>query len=305
MNFLDELKNLKEQIKSTDKFNVDFNFDNIVISGMGGSGIVGNIFQEYYTERPVIPIGDYGIPSFVDEKTLFIAISYSGNTEETINNVEEAKKKGAHVMAITSGGKLETMVENSIIIPSGIQPRSALGYMIMPLYNTFSPFKDDTISSTYDVLNDMDKNHGEMKAEAFKIYENSSIPIIYGSKPFKSVAYRWKTQFNENAKTFAFYSYFPELNHNDTMPLKSAYRRSEYLFYAFESDNTRINQRIKITEDITGEQFSVIKSPSNDYLVKLFYLLHYADYLTYELALVRNVDPTDVSTIEELKAKLN
>jgi glucose/mannose-6-phosphate isomerase len=305
MNFLDELKNLKEQIKSTDKFNVDFNFDNIVISGMGGSGIVGNIFQEYYTERPVIPIGDYGIPSFVDEKTLFIAISYSGNTEETINNVEEAKKKGAHVMAITSGGKLETMVENSIIIPSGIQPRSALGYMLMPLYNTFSPFKHDTILTAYNMLNEMDKNHGEMKSEAFKIYENSSIPIIYGSKPFKSVAYRWKTQFNENAKTFAFYSYFPELNHNDTMPLKSAYRRSEYLFYAFESDNTRINQRIKITEDITGEQFSVIKSPSNDYLVKLFYLIHYADYLTYELALVRNVDPTDVSTIEELKAKLN
>ena len=305
MNFLDELKNLKEQIKSTDKFNVDFNFDNIVISGMGGSGIVGNIFQEYYTDRPVISIGDYGIPSFVNEKTLFIGISYSGNTEETINNVEEAKKRGAHVMAITSGGKLETIVENSIIIPSDFQPRSALGYMLMPLYNTFSPVDADKVSEAYDILNDMDKNHSEMKAEAFKIYENSSIPIIYGSKPFKSVAYRWKTQFNENAKTFAFYSYFPELNHNDTMPLKSAYRRSEYLFYAFESDNARINQRIKITQDITGEQFSVVKSPSNDYFAKLFYLIHYADYLTYELALVRNVDPTDVSTIEELKKKLS
>ena len=305
MNFLDELKNLKEQLKSKDKFTVDFNFDNIVISGMGGSGIVGNIFQEYYTERPVISIGDYGIPSFVNEKTLFIAVSYSGNTEETLNNVEEAKKKGAHVMAITSGGKLETLVENLIIIPSGLQPRSALGYMLMPLYNTFSPIDDNKISAAYDVLNDMDKNHSEMKSEAFKIYENSSIPIIYGSKPFKSVAYRWKTQFNENAKTFAFYSYFPELNHNDTMPLKSAYRRSEYLFYAFESDNARINQRIKITQDITGEQFSIVKSPSNDYFVKLFYLIHYADYLTYELALVRNVDPTDVSTIEELKAKLS
>ena len=305
MNFLDELKNLKEQLKSKDKFTVDFNFDNIVISGMGGSGIVGNIFQEYYTECPVISIGDYGIPSFVNEKTLFIAVSYSGNTEETLNNVEEAKKKGAHVMAITSGGKLETLVENLIIIPSGLQPRSALGYMLMPLYNTFSPIDDNKISAAYDVLNDMDKNHSEMKSEAFKIYENSSIPIIYGSKPFKSVAYRWKTQFNENAKTFAFYSYFPELNHNDTMPLKSAYRRSEYLFYAFESDNARINQRIKITQDITGEQFSIVKSPSNDYFVKLFYLIHYADYLTYELALVRNVDPTDVSTIEELKAKLS
>ena len=305
MNFLDELKNLKEQIKSTDKFNVDFNFDNIVISGMGGSGIVGNIFQEYYTDRPVIAIGDYGIPSFVNDKTLFIAISYSGNTEETINNVEEAKKRGAHVMAITSGGKLETLVENSIVIPADLQPRSALGYMLMPLYNTFSPVDADKVSEAYDILNDMDKNHSEMKSEAFKIYENSSIPIIYGSKPFKSVAYRWKTQFNENAKTFAFYSYFPELNHNDTMPLKSAYRRSEYLFYAFESDNARINQRIKITQDITGEQFSVVKSPSNDYFAKLFYLIHYADYLTYELALVRNVDPTDVSTIEELKKKLS
>lgn len=305
MNFLDELKNLKEQIKSTDKFNVDFNFDNIVISGMGGSGIVGNIFQEYYTDRPVIAIGDYGIPSFVNDKTLFIAISYSGNTEETINNVEEAKKRGAHVMAITSGGKLETLVENSIVIPGDLQPRSALGYMLMPLYNTFSPVDADKVSEAYDILNDMDKNHSEMKAEAFKIYENSSIPIIYGSKPFKSVAYRWKTQFNENAKTFAFYSYFPELNHNDTMPLKSAYRKSEYLFYAFESDNARINQRIKITQDITGEQFSVVKSPSNDYFAKLFYLIHYADYLTYELALVRNVDPTDVSTIEELKKKLS
>jgi glucose/mannose-6-phosphate isomerase len=305
MNFLDELKNLKEQIKSTDKFNVDFNFDNIVISGMGGSGIVGNIFQEYYTDRPVIAIGDYGIPSFVNDKTLFIAISYSGNTEETINNVEEAKKRGAHVMAITSGGKLETLVENSIVIPAALQPRSALGYMLMPLYNTFSPVDADKVSEAYGILNDMDKNHSEMKAEAFKIYENSSIPIIYGSKPFKSVAYRWKTQFNENAKTFAFYSYFPELNHNDTMPLKSAYRRSEYLFYAFESDNARINQRIKITQDITGEQFSVVKSPSNDYFAKLFYLIHYADYLTYELALVRNVDPTDVSTIEDLKKKLS
>ncbi|WP_337860741.1 bifunctional phosphoglucose/phosphomannose isomerase [Ferroplasma sp.] len=304
MNFLDEIKNLKEQLKSTDKFDVNFNFNNIVITGMGGSGIVGNIFQEYYANIPVISIGDYGIPSFVNEKTLFIAVSYSGNTEETIDNVEDAKKKGAHVRAITSGGKLATIVENPIIIPSGLQPRSALGYMLMPLFNTFSAFSEDDVNEAYNVLNDMDKNHDEMKSQAFKIYENSYIPIIYGSKPFKSVAYRWKTQFNENAKTFAFYSYFPELNHNDTMPLKSAYRIKEYLFYAFESDNARINQRINITEEITGEQFTIIKSPTSNYFAKLFYLIHYADYLTYELALVRNVDPTDVSTIEELKKKL-
>jgi len=304
MNFLDELKNLKEQIKVKNKFDIDFDFDNIVISGMGGSGVVGNIFQEYYNKKPVITIGDYGIPDFVNEKTLFIGISYSGNTEETLNNIEEAKNKGAHVFGITSGGKLETIIDNKIIIPSGIQPRSALGYMLMPLYNTFDLINDEQINSVYNTLNAVDQDHEEMKKEAFKIYSNSYIPVIFGSRPYKSVAYRWKTQFNENAKTFAFYNYFPELNHNDTMPLKSAYRLNEYIYYVFDSDNPRINQRIRITQEITGSQFNIIKSPSNDYFNKLFYLIHYADYLTYHLALIRNVDPNDVSTIEELKKKL-
>ncbi|MEM0139316.1 MAG: bifunctional phosphoglucose/phosphomannose isomerase [Ferroplasma sp.] len=305
MNFIDELKNLKEQVNSKSKLNIDFNFDNIVISGMGGSGIIGSIFQEYYTDKPVVSISDYGIPNFINEKTLFIAVSFSGNTEETLNNVNEAKQKNANIVAITSGGKLAEEVENKIIIPGNMQPRSALGNMLMPLFNTFLAPSDESIKEAYNILDAMDSNHSEMKNEAFKIYQNSYIPIIYGSRPFKSIAYRWKTQFNENAKTFAFYSYFPELNHNDTMPLKSAYRRDEYIFYVFESDNTRINQRIRITQEITGEQFNVIKSPSNDYLAKLFYLIHYADYVTYELALIRNVDPTDVSTIEELKKKLS
>ncbi len=304
MNFLDELKNLKEQIKIKNRFDINFDFDNIVISGMGGSGVVGNIFQEYYRGKPVITVGDYGIPDFVNEKTLFIGISYSGNTEETLDNTEEAKNKGAHVVGITSGGKLETMVDNKIIIPSGIQPRSALGSMLMPLYNTFNLVSDEQLDGIYQTLDSVDQNHDEMKNDAFKIYENSYIPIIFGSRPYKSVAYRWKTQFNENAKTFAFYNSFPELNHNDTMPLKSAYRRDEYLYYVFESDNPRVNQRIRITQEITGSQFNLIKSPSDQYFNKLFYLIHYADYLTYQLALIRNVDPTDVSTIEELKQKL-
>ncbi len=305
MNFLDELKNLKEQVKSENKLNIDFDFDNIVISGMGGSGIIGSIFQEFYSEKPVIPISDYGIPSFVNDKTLFIAVSFSGNTEETLNNVSEAKEKNAHIIAITSGGKLAEEVEDHIIIPAGMQPRSALGNMLMPLLNTFIKPGEESINSTYEALDSMDRDHSEMKAEAFKIYGNSYIPVIYGSRPFKSVAYRWKTQFNENAKTFAFYSYFPELNHNDTMPLKSAYRRDEYIFYVFESDNNRINRRIAVTQEITGEQFNIVHTPVTDPVAKLFYLIHYADYITYELALIRNVDPTDVSTIEELKKKLS
>ncbi len=304
MNFVDELKNLKEQIKFKEKFNLDFDYDNIVISGMGGSGIVGDIIQEHYTKKPLIAIGDYGIPDFVNENTLFIGISYSGNTEETLNNIIMARERNAHILAITSGGKLSDLADYKIIIPSGLQPRSAIGYMLMPLLNTFAPVQDSVIDETYNLLESMDKSHDEMRKIALKIYENSYIPVILGAKPYKSVAYRWKTQFNENSKTFAFYNYFPELNHNDTMPLKKAYRKDEYLYFVFNSDNPRIQKRIDVTQEITGESFNVVSSPTEEYFQKLFYLIHYADYVTYELALIRNVDPTDVSTIEELKRKL-
>ncbi len=134
MNFDEELKTLKDQIKFGGRFEVK-DHENIVIAGMGGSGISGKILSEFYSKKPLFVVDDYNIPDFVDEKTEFFAVSYSGNTEETLHAANQAKKKGAHVHAITSGGSLSKMNYDTILIPSGLQPRSALGYLLMPLVN--------------------------------------------------------------------------------------------------------------------------------------------------------------------------
>ena len=306
MEFAEELKTLKEQIKFSEKFQLEFDFDNIVIAGMGGSGIAGKIFQEIYSRKPVITVDDYNIPDFVDERTLFIAISYSGNTEETISAARRALEKGATLFSITTGGMLAYMEAQKIVVPPGLQPRSSIGYMLMPLINTFLPQDSATIKRTHNLLSEMDKDSSVMKEYAAKMWEGKQIPVIYGYSPFKSIAYRWKTQFNENAKVLAYSNYFPELNHNDTMALKDTYRKDEFAFLTFGNPNSeRISRRIDATEEITGNSFLKIGAKGDSYFEKLFYLIHFGDYLSYHLSKFRGVDAADVSSIEDLKKKLN
>ncbi len=304
MRFDEELKTLKDQIKFNKAFKVE-QHKNIVVAGMGGSGISGKIFSELYTKEPVFVVDDYKIPDFVDDKTEFFAVSYSGNTEETLIAAEEAKKRGSHVHAITSGGALSKSGYDTIIIPGGLQPRSAIGYLLMPLINTFIPQSKGDRDEAYHVLDEMDMNNGEMKNLAMKIYEKNLIPVIYGSSPFRNIAYRWKTQFNENSKIIAYSNYFSELNHNDTMPLKDTYRKDEFIFMVFSSSDSRISRRIEITGKITGTEFRMIDPIGNSNFVRMLYLVHYGDYVTYHLANMRNVEPQDVSLIEELKRKLS
>ncbi|PYB67602.1 bifunctional phosphoglucose/phosphomannose isomerase [Thermoplasma sp. Kam2015] len=303
MEFRDELKTLKDQVKFGESFKVD-SFSNIVIAGMGGSGIAGRIFSEMYSDKPVFVSDDYSIPNFVDENTEFIAVSYSGNTEETLSAVEAAMKKGAKVHAITSGGKLGEMGIDTIKIPSGLQPRSAVGYLTMPIINTFIKPSPDDVDETSRILADLDANNTVQENIATEIFAGRRIPVIYGASPFRSIAYRWKTQFNENAKVLAYSSYFSELNHNDTMPMRDTYRKDEFYFMAFDSEDERIRKRIEVTQKITGTQFKKIDLKGTSLFARSFYLIHVGDYLTYHLARLRGIDPRDVSAIEDLKKRI-
>ena len=307
MNFSDELKTLKKQVQSEEEINVDISgVDKIIISGMGGSGIVGNIFSEIYDRKPVTVVSDYGIPSFADEKTLFIAISYSGNTEETLSTLKIAREKGCKVVAITSGGKIGASVDNKVLIPGGIQPRSALGYMLMPLLNTFLKPSSQERDAATAMIDAIDEDNSDMESLAREIWSGKLIPIILGFSPFKWVAYRWKTQFNENSKILAFSNYFPELNHNETMPYRGTYRKDEFKFIVIgHPENMRIEERIKWTSSLTSTPFHRVDVRGKYLLDTLFGLIHKGDYLTYHLAKLLNVDPTDVSLIEELKKKLS
>jgi len=304
MRFIEELKTLKEQVQFDSKFEIYGNFENIVIAGMGGSGIVGSIFKELYTQKPVVQVDDYHIPDFVNEKSLFIAVSYSGNTEETLSATDLAIDKKATVFTISSGGKLGEKGAQNVTVPKGLQPRSSVGYMLMPLLNTFLPQSQKRIDNAHRLLETMDENNEHIKAQAREIFEHSSIPVIYGHYPFKAVAYRWKTQFNENAKILAYSNFFPELNHNDTMPLRDTYRKDSFMFFTFSSTNEKIKSRISITAEITNTYFVRIDPLGGSIFEKLFYLIHYGDYLTYHLANYRGMSPEDVGIIEELKLRM-
>ncbi|EQD79504.1 bifunctional phosphoglucose/phosphomannose isomerase, partial [mine drainage metagenome] len=241
---LEELTSLKEQLLFQGKFEHQ-EFKNIVIAGMGGSGIAGSIFAEIFDACPIETVSDYSVPAYVGHDTLFIAISYSGNTEETISAFRDAERKGAQTAAITSGGTLGKICRNSLIISGGLQPRSAIGYMLAPLVSSLIPGSSGDLKEASRAVEKIDSSNAQIKEEAGVLVGEKKLPVIFGFKPFESVAYRWQTQFNENAKMLAFSAYFPELDHNQIMALESSYGRDSLAYYYFSGASGRVRDRIK------------------------------------------------------------
>ena len=305
MNFLDQLKDLSSQVK----FKADLGdlspFRNVVVSGMGGSGIAGAIFSEIYDRAPVQVVSDYSLPHYANKETLFIGISYSGNTEETVQVASEAIKRGCQVKLITSGGRISELDGDLVKIPGGLQPRSAIGYLLKPFLSSFITAEEDEYNRVSKLLSEMDSNNEEEEKLAEDIVKSEQIPIIYGHYPYRWIAYRWKTQFNENSKLLAYSAYFPELNHNETVPLKATYNKETFRFLTFGDTPPRIAERAAITSEITNTIFHNIKVRGETFLEKIFYLIHFGDYLSYHAALKRNIDPEDVSVITELKNRLD
>lgn len=305
MEFLEELRLMKEQLKFEGRFRLPKNFSNVVLSGLGGSGISARIFQEIYSKKPVSLVEGYEIPDFVSPSTLFISMSYSGNTEEVLAAAKAAKKRKAHVVTISSHGLLEGYGDQHVKIPRpDLQPRSSLVYLLMPLLNSFGLAGPKEIRESYGLLSGLDGNPEECYRHARSIARSDAIPVIYGSFPFRAVAYRWKTQFNENPKILAYSSSFPELNHNDTMALAHTYKKNEFYFMVFASRDKRINDRIHVTEKLTRSKFNIINPKGTSQLSRILYLVHYGDYLSYKLSSIRGINPTDVSYIEKLKTML-
>jgi len=302
MEFIDELRNLKEQLSFKEKLEVPRGVKSIVIAGMGGSAVAGKIFKEFYSDKPVITSDDYNLPKFVSSSTLVVAMSYSGSTEETISLARQAKSKKAHLVTISSGGELLDYGDQRIKIPrSDLQPRSAPVYMLMPLLNGFKIITPDETCRAYELIDGLDKDSAECLAHAKAMLKNESIPVIYGASPFRTISYRWKTQFNENSKVLGYANDFPELNHNDTLALANTYRKDNFYFFVFQSERERIIKRISVTSKITNSKFNMIKPKGESDIEKMFYLLHYGDYVSFHLGMLRKVDPQEVSLLSRLK----
>ena len=286
--------------------------DKIVVAGMGGSAVGGDLLKTYMHDSkiPVFVVRDYNIPNFVDENTLFFAVSYSGNTEETLSAYEEAVRKKAKIVAVTSGGQLGSAAKKAIKIPAGLQPRAALGYLFFPMLGVLanSGIVDVNGNEVEEMISILEKTEdfrifGERLAK--KLYGKT--PIVYASSLFGPVAYRWKTQFNENSKSPAFHHVFAELNHNEIVGYQLM-NKNEWaaIFIRDRHDHDRIKLRMDITKEIISTRVEVeeIFTRGEGMLSRIFSGIYYGDFASYYLALANRIDPTPVSVIENLKKKL-
>lgn len=286
--------------------------DKIVVAGMGGSAVGGDLLKTYMHDSkiPVFVVRDYSAPNFVDENTLFFAVSYSGNTEETLSAYEQAVRKKAKIVAVTSNGQLGSSAKKVIKVPPGLQPRAALGYLFFPVLGVLNnsgivDVKGDEVEEMLGIIKKTEdfRVFGERLAK--KLYGKT--PIVYSSSLFGPVAYRWKTQFNENSKSPAFNHSFAELNHNEIVGYQLM-NKNEWaaIFIRDENDHERIKLRMDITKEILSSRVDVeeIFTRGEGMLARIFSGIYYGDFASYYLALANKVDPTPVNVIENLKKRL-
>lgn len=178
MDYTDEVMSLPAQVLSSAPFELERGYRHIVFSGMGGSGVVGRIASEFLSV-PVVLVDDYSLPEYVGKEDLLISISYSGNTEETISVTQMALERGMDVVAITSGGRLSSMVRKVVKVPGGLQPRAALGYMLTPVLETFigREFRKERV---VEAMRSVEGRQEEIGGLAKEIVSGRLIPVIYG-----------------------------------------------------------------------------------------------------------------------------
>ena len=293
--------------------------DNIVISGQGGSAIGGVVVKNLLHDKISIPIfinRDYKIPSFVNNRTLFIASSYSGNTEETISALNTAKEKTPFIFCICSGGKILKVAQkhsfNYILIPSGGAPRGMLCYSIVQLLFVICKLSGFSLENmTKELLSAKEYLMAE-QTEIIKIGRQVSslisnkMPFIYAFPEFEGVAIRFKQQLNENSKRHACYNIIPEMNHNEIVPWIN---KNICVVPIFIKGNTSNRNEKRMEISISKIKKNVddlieLKVNNSNYLIQYLYFIHIVDWISIMIAEKDNIDPDDIRLINSLKKEL-
>ena len=317
-----------EQLRHTFELNdLSFPVEHIVYSGMGGSALAARLSLSWpgYT-LPFEIVSEYGIPGYVSDKTLFIASSYSGNTEETLSALQQAEAKGAHIVVIASGGTLLEIAEEKgyphLVLPAASQPRYATLYSFRALITVLEKAGLVQVASAEKTLHDAADflesavgawlptvAKGENLAKQLALDIAGTTPVIYAGPELYPVAYKWKISFNENAKNIAWCNFFPEFNHNEFLgwsshPVDKPYR---ILFLESSRENERIQKRMRVTERMLSGRWSAplhIEAKGDTLLEQMLYTMVLGDFTSIYLALVNGIDPTPVDLIERFKHEL-
>jgi len=290
-------------------------YKGIVFCGMGGSGIIGTFASKWLEHRgfkkPTFVVKGYELPSFVDEDFLVFCISYSGNTEETLSNFEEAIKKGVKPVCITSNGNLMERAKEEgcevYEVPKGFQPRYALGFMLSKLLNILGVDKDELEDAKENLKENLENLKEKGREIANRLF--GYIPVIYSTPLTSHIAERWKGQINENAKTPAYFAVLPEMHHNEVVGWSNSELRNKFVYLLMfnEKDHHRVKLRVDITKKIL-EDFGIVpillKGEGNSYLSRSLYLTHLADWVSVFLAELYGYDPVPVKIIDKIKEEL-
>jgi glucose/mannose-6-phosphate isomerase len=307
---------------------IDGNFENVVYAGMGGSALAALISQSWPGYNVPFEIcRQYHAPAYLSSKTLFIAASYSGNTEETVSALAEAEAKGATIVVIAGGGKLQEAAESKghafILLPKAAQPRYAVFYNLVALVQ---------ILEAAGLLNENDANaqlkqsagfleqavkiwlpdvptaQNPAKALAMELAGKSG--VVYGGPVMAPAAYKWKISFNENAKNVAWWGQYPEFNHNEFIGWSSHPIDKPYAVVDLRSsfEHERVQKRFELSDKLLSGRrpaAHVVQAQGETLLEHLLWTINFGDFVTIYLALLNNVDPGPVELVERFKKELN
>lgn len=298
----------------------------IIVAGMGGSAIGGDLAADLLSLEPSPPIiswRDYDLPPWADEDTLVVVSSYSGETEETLSAFHAALQRRCKVIAITSGGPLKALTNEKglplLQVEYEGEPRCAVGWSFLGLLGLLQSLslcsnKEEDVQEAVALLIDLAKRYGEdspNEARAMARRLQGQLAVIYGAGILQGVARRWKTQINENAKAWAFSEVLPELNHNSVvgLPLPEGVKGQARVVLLVSPDFThpRTALRFRVTREILEKgriEVEAVNPQGKSALAQILSSLHMGDWVSYYLALLYGVDPSPVPVIDHLKTRM-
>lgn len=305
--------------------------DSLVVLGMGGSGISGDVMQAVVEERLPVPIRvikSYGpLPEWVGRNTLVFAVSYSGSTEETVAALDEVIARGSRIVAISSGGPLAEAARAQgiahVAIPGGLQPRASLGYLTVPIFAVLVsmgliPDMQDDVDEAVEVLSDIEqlchrkRETDENPAKDLARRIVGRIPVVYGGYGLGAVAaYRFKCDLNEYGKTPAFWNEFPELDHNEIVGWHNLTDLTSENFVVVLLRDTDEHERVALRFDITRSlirdhvtEIVEIDARGTSAFARILSLILVTQLAAIYVGLAYDVDPGPVEVIQKLKAEL-
>lgn len=292
---------------------------NVVVCGMGGSGIGGDLVRNLYASSISVPLiinKGYDLPAFVNEHTVVVLSSYSGNTEETLSCAAQCVEKGLKPFVVTTGGKLQTFaIEHQldyVLIPGGNPPRSCVGYSVIQLLSFLhaaglieGSYKEQINAAAQQLAAGQKTIESSTRqlAEALK----GKIVLAIAEDKYESAVLRLKQQINENSKMYCWYNTIPELNHNELVGWRSVPDNLSFLFFRAADENKRNTERILFTKKVAEEKTSSVYevwTKGETAVERQFYLYHFGDWLSWQLADVQGVDAVEINVLNALKKHL-